>query len=319
MTTMLNRRAFLKVTALAGGGMLVATYIDPVTGLLAQGPQGPQATFVPNAFVKITADNVVTIISKNPEIGQGIKTALPMIIAEELDVPWDRVRVEQADLDQTKYGVQKAGGSTATPNNWDPLRRVGAAVRAMFVAAAAAEWNVPAADLRTSAGSVTHPASNRSMTYGQLAARAATMAPPDMATVKLKAPADYTIIGQRKAGVDNAAIVTGKPTFGIDLVLPNMLWAVYEKSPVYGGKVATANLDLIKTLPGVRHAFVVDGTAATRGLMPGVAIVADSWWQAQSARRQLKVTWNDPPATAQQGSVLFAQQAQAMPQLMLLP
>src|SRR5688500_3829124 len=104
MTTMLNRRGFLKVTALAGGGMLVATYIDPVTGLFAQAPQGPQAAFVPNAFVRITADNVVTIISKNPEIGQGIKTALPMIIAEELGVPWDRVRIEQADLDQTKYG-----------------------------------------------------------------------------------------------------------------------------------------------------------------------------------------------------------------------
>ncbi len=311
MTTMLNRRAFLRVTALAGGGMLVATYIDPVTGLFAQAPQGPPASFVANAFVRITADNVVTIISKNPEIGQGIKTALPMIIAEELDVPWERVRIEQADLDQTKYGPQNAGGSTATPINWDPLRRVGASVRAMFVAAAAAEWSVPAADLRTAAGSVTHAASNRSMTYGPLAARAATMTPPDMATVALKNPADYKIIGQRKAGVDNAAIVTGKPTCGIDLVLPDMLWAVYEKSPVYGGKVATANLDLIKTLPGVRHAFVVAGTEDTRGLMPGVAIVADSWWQAQSARRQLKVTWNDPPATAQQGSALFAQQAQA--------
>jgi isoquinoline 1-oxidoreductase beta subunit len=309
---MLNRRGFLKVTALAGGGMLVATYIDPVTGLFAQGPQGPQASFVPNAFVKITADNVVTIISKNPEIGQGIKTALPMIIAEELDVPWERVRIEQADLDQTKYGPQNAGGSTATPINWDPLRRVGASVRAMFVAAAAQEWGVPAADLRTGNAAVTHAASNRSATYGQLAARAATMTPPDMATVPLKAAADYTIIGQRKGGVDNAAIVTGKPTFGIDLTLPNMLWAVYEKSPVFGGKVATENLAHIRTLPGVRHAFVVEGTTDTRGLMPGIAIVADSWWQAQSARRQLKVTWNDIPATAGQGSKLWAQRAQEL-------
>jgi isoquinoline 1-oxidoreductase subunit beta len=145
-TTMLNRRAFLRVTALAGGGMLVATYMDPLTGVLAQGPQAPPVGFVPNAFVKITADNVVTIISKNPEIGQGIKTALPMLIAEELEVPWDAIRIEQADLDQSKYGQQNAGGSTATPNNYDPLRRVGAVVREMLVAAGAKTWNVPASE-----------------------------------------------------------------------------------------------------------------------------------------------------------------------------
>src|SRR5687767_1993543 len=176
MTTMhLNRRAFLKVTALAGGGMMVATYIDPLTGVFAQAPQGPAVGFVPNAFVKITAENVVTIISKNPEIGQGIKTSLPMLIAEELEVPWEDVRIEQADLDQTKYGQQNAGGSTATPNNYDPLRRVGAAVRQMFVAAGAQTWSVPVAECYASKTAVYHRPSNRSMTYGQLAATAATM------------------------------------------------------------------------------------------------------------------------------------------------
>src|SRR5688572_33428439 len=118
MTTMqLNRRAFLKVTTLAGGGMMVATYLDPLTGVFAQAPQGPPVSFVPTAFVKITADNVVTIMSKNPEIGQGIKTALPMLIAEELEVPWADVRIEQADPDQSKYGQSNARGSTATPDN----------------------------------------------------------------------------------------------------------------------------------------------------------------------------------------------------------
>ena len=125
-----NRRAFLRVTALAGGGMLLATYLDPLTGCSRRHRRAPPVSFVPNAFVKITADNVVTIIAKNPEIGQGIKTSLPMLIAEEFEVPWDDVRIEQADLDQSKYGQQNAGGSTATPNNYDPLRRVGAAVRA---------------------------------------------------------------------------------------------------------------------------------------------------------------------------------------------
>src|SRR5688500_20381565 len=115
MTTMhLNRRAFLKVTALAGGGMMVATYIDPLTGVFAQAPQGPAVGFVPNAFVKITADNVVASMSKNPEIGQGIKTEQPMLIAEELEVPWADVRIEQADVDQTKYGQQTAGSRTDT-------------------------------------------------------------------------------------------------------------------------------------------------------------------------------------------------------------
>ena len=312
MTTMhLNRRGFLKVTALAGGGMMVATYLDPLTGVFAQAPQAPAVNFVPTAFVKITADNVVTIMSKNPEIGQGIKTSLPMLIAEELEVPWADVRIEQADLDQSKYGQQNAGGSTATPNNYDPLRRVGAAVRQMLVAAGAQTWNVPVSECYAAKTTVYHRPTNRSMTYGQLAATAATLTPPDMATVPLKAASTFAVIGQPNQGVDNLAIVTGKPTFGIDFTLPGMLFAVYEKCPVYGGTVVRANLDEIKALPGVRHAFVVEGTTDTRGLMPGVAIVADSWWQANTARKRLQVTWNEGP-TAQQSSEGFARRAQEL-------
>jgi isoquinoline 1-oxidoreductase beta subunit len=309
MNTTMNRRAFLRVTAIAGGGMLVATYLDPVTRVFAQGQQAPPVGFVPNAFVKITADNVVTIIAKNPEIGQGIKTSLPMLIAEELEVPWDTVRIEQADLDQSKYGQQNAGGSTATPNNYDPLRRVGAAVREMLIAAGAQSWSVPASECYAKTTAVHHRPSGRSMTYGQLAATAATLTPPDMATVPLKAAAQFEIIGTPKGGVDNRAIVTGQPTFGIDFTLPGMLWAVYEKCPVYGGTVVSANVDQVRALPGVRQVLVVKGTTDTRGLMPGVAIVADGWWQAQSARRRLQVTWNEGP-TAQQSSELFARRAQ---------
>src|SRR4026209_87397 len=133
----LDRRSFLRVSALAGGGMLVAAYLDPVARVLAQ---GPGQTFVPNAFIKITPDNVVTIVSKNPEIGQGIKTALPMILADELGVPWAGIKIEQADLDETKYGRQNAGGSTATPTNWDPLRPVGAAGRSTLLTARVQAW-----------------------------------------------------------------------------------------------------------------------------------------------------------------------------------
>jgi isoquinoline 1-oxidoreductase beta subunit len=307
-TLTLDRRSFLRVTALAGGGMVVAAYLDPVARVFGQGQQAPPVTFVPNAFVKITPDNVVTIIAKNPEIGQGVKTSLPMLIAEELEVDWDKVRIEQADLDQTRYGQQNAGGSTATPNNYDPLRRVGASVRLMFVSAAAQTWGVPAGECSAVSGVVHHRASGRSLTYGQLATTAAKLTPPDMASVPLKPAASFVTVGKAKTGVDNRAIVTGQPTFGIDFTLPGMLFAVYEKCPVYGGTVANANLEEIKTLPGVKHAFVVTGTTDTRGLMPGVAIVADSWWQAQSARRRLRVTWNEGP-TAQQSSEGFARQA----------
>jgi isoquinoline 1-oxidoreductase beta subunit len=307
----LGRRSFLRVTAIAGGGMLVATYFDPVANVLAQAPQPPAASFVPNAFIKITPDNVVTIIAKNPEIGQGVKTSLPMIIAEELDVEWGAIRIEQADLDEQKYGRQNAGGSTATPTNWDPLRQVGAAVREMLIASAAAEWNVPAADLSTASGRVVHTATNRTLTYGALASRAATMTPPDMTKVKLKAASDYKIIGKHTSGVDNKRIVTGQPTFGIDFTMPGMLWAVYEKAPVYGAKVATANVDAIKALPGVRHVFVMDGTTELTGLMPGVAIVADSFYQAKTARDKLQVSWADHP-TAQQSSEGFLKRAQEL-------
>src|SRR5688572_2010537 len=305
----LDRRSFLRVSALAGGGVLISAYVDPIGNLFAQAPQAPPIAFVPNAFVKVTADNIVTIISKNPEIGQGIKTSLPMLIAEELEVDWATVRIEQADLDQTKYGQQNAGGSTATPNNYDPLRRVGASVRQMFIAAAAQSWGVPASECSAASATVRHQTSGRSMTYGQLASAVSTMTPPDMASVALKPQSVHKIVGQPKGGYDNKAIVTGQPTFGIDFTLPGMLFAVYEKCPVYGGTVVGANYDEVKALPGVRHVFAVAGTTDTRGLMPGVAIVADSWWQAQSARRRLRVTWNEG-ATVSQSSEGFAKQAQ---------
>ena len=309
-TMVLGRRGFLRVTALAGGGMLVATYLDPLADLVAQGPGGSQA-FVPTAFVKITPDDVVTIMSKDPEIGQGIKTALPMIIAEELGVDWERIRIEQADLDEAQYGRQAAGGSRSTPTNWDPLRRVGAAVREMLVTAAAQEWNVSSAECVAASGRVTHRASGRTLTYGALAARAATLTPPALDSVQLTAAADYRIIGQPTGGVDNRRIVTGQPTFGIDVTVPGMLYAVYEKCPVFGGRVVDANYEEVRAMLGVRHVFAVAGTTDLRGLMPGIAVVADSWWQAKTARERLEVTW-DEGETARQSSEDFAYQAREL-------
>ena len=294
-----TRRSFIKITALAGGGMVVAFNIDD---LLAQGRGGGAfggGALQANAFIKFTPDGKVTIIGKNPEVGQGVKTMLPMIIADELDVDWSSVVVEQADADAAKYGAQMAAGSFTTPSNWTPMRQVGAAVRQTFLAAAAQRWSVPATELTTDKGKVMHAGSKRSAGYGELAGDAAKMPLPALATVPLKDPKDYKIIGKPTRGVDTPAIVTGKPIFSIDFTLPGMLHAVYQKAPVFGAKVASANVDEIKKLPGVRDAFVLEGGTDLTGLLPGVAIVADSWWQANQARRQLKVTWADHPTKAQ--------------------
>ncbi len=243
---------------------------------------------------------------------------LPMLIAEELDVDWKDVKIVQADQDQAKYGAQMSAGSTATPTNWVPMRQIGAQARQMFVDAAAQTWNVPAADLTTGSGKVMHKASNRTVTYGELASKVATMTPPAATTVKMKDPKDYKIIGQTKVSPDLPQIITGKPVFGIDITLPGMLYAVYEKCGVFGGKVKTHNLDMIKTLPGIKAAFVVERPDITAAVIPadpglesGIAIVAESWYQANSARKKLQVTWDEGPrGSADHSSTVYATKAQ---------
>lgn len=305
-----SRRSFLKVSAIVGGGFMLASYVQPLEALTSLGTSSAIDPSL-NAFIRISADGVVTIMAKNPEIGQGVKTMLPMLVAEELDVDWKSVRTEQAPHDPSKYQGQFAGGSSATPSNWLPMRRVGAAARAMLIGAAAKQWGVPVSECDTQPGVVRHKASGRTAAYGTLTAAALTIAPPDLNTVPLKDPKDFRIIGTRINSVDTHNIVRGVPMFGIDTVLPGMKYAVFQKCPVFGGKVATANIDEIKKMPGVTHAFVVEGGASLNGLVGGVAIVADSWWLAHSARKKLVVTWNEGE-TATQSTAGFASQAAAL-------
>jgi len=303
----LSRRRFLQVTALAGGGLLLAGGYDVALAADAP-PDGANRAFEPNTFIRMAPDGRVTIVAKNPEIGQGVRTMLPMLIADELDVDWGDVTVEQASFDTTRFKNQFAGGSLATPSEWVPMRRVGAAGRALMVAAAARTWRVPEADCETASGRVRHRPSGRELRYGQLLATAATLPAPDLEKVPLKDPSQFRIIGTRVPDVDAHAIVTGRPLYGIDVTRPGMRYASFVKCPVFGGRVVSANLDEVKAQPGIRHAFVVEGGTSLAGLLPGVAIVGDSWWQVQRARRRLQVTW-DEGATAAQGSEGFARQA----------
>ena len=291
-----SRRNFLLTSALAGGGLVLGFYFkaaDSAVDQVAKPDAAPSAAeFTPNAFIRIGTNGVVTLVSKQPEIGQGIKTSLPMVIAEELEVNWKDVVIVQGDLNPI-YGSQSAGGSTSPPTNYEEFHRLGATARTMLGEAAAQIWNVPAGECNAADSAVHHRPSKRQLPYAKLAAKAATLPVPDAKSVLKKDPKDYKLLGSRIGGVDNPSVVTGKPLFGIDVQLPGLLYAVYEKSPAFGGKVVSANIDAIKALPGVRDAFIITGTNNLNGLVAGVAIVADSTWAAYSARKQLKVVWDE--------------------------
>ncbi len=296
----MDRRAFLKISGLTGAGLILAF------GLQGKA-KAMDAEEELNAYIRITPDGSIYIYSKNPEIGQGIKTAMPMIIAEELDADWGDVQIEQSPINEKLFGRQNAGGSRSIASNWNTMREAGAAARSMLVQAAAERWGAPVAECTTEKSFVLHQATSRKVAYRDLTEQAATLPVPLVGTLKFKARRDYRLIGRRIGGVDNLAVVTGQPLFGVDQKLPGMRYAVYEKCPAVGGAVRSANLDEILALPGVTHAFVLDGNGNNLELMPGVAIVATSTWAAFQAKKQLKVIWDEENASKDSWSNLAAQ------------
>jgi len=302
----LDRRTFLKISGAVGAGFVLAFSLgEKVTAASSKNPAGL------NAYVRISPEGSIFIYSKNPEIGQGVKTSMPMIIAEELDADWSDVNVEQAPINEQLFGRQNAGGSRSIATNWDRLRKAGATARSMLIQAAANKWGVPVRECATETSRVFHSKTQRNISYGDLANEAARLPVPSEDTLKLKSRNDYKLLGKRITGVDNYALVTGQPLFGIDQTLPGMLYAVYEKCPAVGGIVASANLDAIRRLPGVKHAFVLKGNGNELELMPGVAIVATSTWAAFQAKKQLNVSWDESGASKDSWGEL-EKQAQAL-------
>jgi isoquinoline 1-oxidoreductase beta subunit len=284
MTAVITRRMVIKAALIAGGGLA----FDISAPVAAAG----DGTII-NAFVRIAPDNSVSIGASYPEIGQGARTMLPMLIAEEMDLAWSQVRAVPTIADEKAFGQQITGGSETTPTTWLPMRRVGAAVRQQLLAAAAASWGVDVASLTTADGHVSHAASGRRIAYAGLAEAAAKLPAPDEKTIRLKEPAQFRIIGTARAGVDTPAIIAGKPLFGIDVSLPGLAYAAIEMCPAFGGTIASADLSKASAVPGVIATLTLNTGINPGGGDDAVAIVANSWWTANKARETLAIKWND--------------------------
>jgi len=272
----LSRRDFVTAGVAVGAGLVIGFYL----------PRGGESTkeFSPNAYLRISPANKVTIVVARSEMGQGVRTSLPMILAEELEADWRQIEIEQAGA-STLYGDQTTGGSASVRTTWDPMRKAGAAAREMLISAAALTWGVPRSSCTAESGRIKHAASGRSASYGELAAKAATL--PIPTDVPLKASKDYKIVGQRVPRLDTPAKVKGEATFGIDFRLPAMKFAVLSRCPTIGGKVSSIDDKESKKISGVSFVGKIGDSS--------VAVVGDSVWGAMEGRRVLNVAWDDGP------------------------
>ncbi len=303
--TQVTRREFLETAGVVGAGLVIGFHL-PAGGRFAALALPAADPFAPNAWLRINPDESVLVIVDRSEMGQGVTTSLPMLLAEELEADWSKIRLEFAPADKAytnpMFGMQGTGGSTSVRAAYTPLRKAGAAAREMLVTAAAETWGVSKSECRAEKGAVIHTASKRRLTYGKLAAKAATVSLPH--DVPLKDPKEWTILGTRVRRLDTPPKVDGSAEFGIDVKRPGLLVAVIARCPVFGGKVASFDATKAKAVPGVRHVAQISS---------GVAVVADGYWPAKKGRDALEITWDEGPTASVSSatiSQLFAQRAE---------
>ena len=295
-----ERRDFLKKVSITGGGLLLGftLFEDAEAGTVkGQVIDGVMHRF--NSYLSIAADGVVTIASPNPELGQNIKTSFPMIVADELDADWNKVVVVQAPLDNSKFDRQLTGGSGAVPHSWKRLRTAGATARQMLIGAAAAQWNVPAAECSTENGFVLHKSSGKKSGYGELVEAASKLAVPT--DVPLKDPKQFKFIGKRIRNVENKNIATGKALFGLDFYRDGMVYAVIQRPPAFGSKIKSVNDKAAKAVAGVTDVITFKNN---------VAVVGTSTWAVMKGRKALVVTYEPEKGTLESSSdhdALFTQ------------
>ena len=295
-----SRRTFIKSSAAVGGGLVIGVALpDMFRGLQAAGKESAM-----NAWIRISSDNTVTILCARSEMGQGVVMALPTLVAEELEVDLNRIKVEFAPPGEVyinaMLGGQITGGSTSVRDGWDKLRTAGAQARVMLVQAAADKWGVDPSQLKASNGMVTGPGGKKA-SYGQLAEAASKLTPPK--EVALKDPSKFRYIGKPLNRLDTADKVTGKTEFGIDVKLPGMLYAALAQCPVIGGTVVSFDASKAKSMPGVKHVVQITD---------GVAVVADSWWRAKTARDTISIQWDEGANKTLSSAGISAGLAEAM-------
>jgi isoquinoline 1-oxidoreductase subunit beta len=285
--TPLSRRSFLTVGAAAGAGLVIGFYLPHGSSSRGKG-------FAPNAYLKIGSDGKITVVVARSEMGQGVHTSLPMILAEELEADWKQIVIEQAGA-STLFGDQSTGGSASVRTTWDPMRKAGAAAREMLITAAALQWGVARATCKAENSYVIHAASNRRLSYGELASRAAALPVPTDPPLKLAK--DYQIVGKSLPRLDTPAKVAGTAEFGIDFRLPGMKYAVLARCPVIGGRIASFDDKESRKIPGVGYVGKISDSA--------IAVVADSVWGAMEGRRVLNLQWDDGPNKDLNSAAIF--------------
>src|SRR5438552_8447336 len=297
MTSSVTRREFVETTT----GLVIAFALP----WRANAPPGTSAAPVaPNAWVRIGTDGVVTLTLDKSEMGQGSQTGLAMILAEELEADWTSVRLGPMPENPAGWSrTMRTGGSAAIRSSWEPLRKAGAAAREMLIDAAASTWQVDRATCRAEQGAVVHTPSKRRLTYDKLVAKAAQLPVPK--DPPLKDPKDFRLVGTRTRRLDTPSKVDGSAQFGIDLKVPGMLVASIERAPVLGGSIRSVNAEAAKALPGVRHVVELEASSWmgpkggwAAGCAAGVAVVADTYWQAVIGRRALQIDWDEGDAAA---------------------